>query len=185
MTTNVRFCLSHDPVSDSVALRNEYSPTIFQMKRQTNKQENVWFPKHNDGKKNVHVDLKCLKFHLEFIGKTTTTGSVPLKRVNNESVNESGESPPCSVMSNHQQLRYLIQDFSCINCTLSFISKLNAGSVLKGKVVSPKSDAILVLSTIGLIKKLMSLVGLANGKPCKCSYACVHRQDGNSCICSI
>ena len=29
-------------------------------------------------------------------------------------------------------------------CTLSFISKLNAGSILKVKVASPKSDAILV-----------------------------------------
>ena len=29
-------------------------------------------------------------------------------------------------------------------CTLSFISKLNAGSILKVKVTLPKSDAILV-----------------------------------------
>ena len=29
-------------------------------------------------------------------------------------------------------------------CTLSFVSKLNAGPILKVKVASPKSDAILV-----------------------------------------
>ena len=41
----------------------------------------------------------------------------------------------------------LIQDlpFSLASvCTLSFISKLNTGSILKGRVVSPKSDTILV-----------------------------------------
>ena len=50
-------------------------------------------------KKTVDFDFKCLKFHLNFIRKTTT-GSVPLKRVNvNESVNKSGESTSCSVYS--------------------------------------------------------------------------------------
>ena len=35
--------------------------------------------------------------------------------------------------------------FSLVSiCTLSFISKLNAGSILKVNVASPKSDAILV-----------------------------------------
>ena len=36
-----------------------------------NKQENVWFSQHKDGKKNV--DFKCLKFHLKFIIRKTTT----------------------------------------------------------------------------------------------------------------
>ena len=41
----------------------------------------------------------------------------------------------------------LVQDFPfslASICTLSVISKLNAGSILKVKVASPKSDAILV-----------------------------------------
>ena len=42
---------------------------------------------------------------------------------------------------------YLFQDFPfslAIICALSFISKLNAGSILKGTVALPKSDAIVV-----------------------------------------
>ena len=58
------------------------------MKQKLNKQENVCFSQYKDGKRNVDFDFKCLKFHLKVIRKTTTTGSVPLKRVN-KSMNRS------------------------------------------------------------------------------------------------
>ena len=48
--------------------------------KKRNKQENVWFWQHKDGKKNVDFDFKCLKFNLKFTRKTTTNDSVPLGR---------------------------------------------------------------------------------------------------------
>ena len=74
--------------------------------KKRNKQENVSFSQHKDGKKTVDFDFKCLKFHLNFIRKTTTTGSVPLKRVN-KSMNRSIKlGDPLHVLrtfrSNHQ-----------------------------------------------------------------------------------
>ena len=68
----------------------------------------------------------------------------------NESVNESGESPSCSVYFKVESpgvvlILFKIPLFSPASiCALSFISKLNAGSILKVKVASSKSDAILV-----------------------------------------
>ena len=37
--------------------------------KKRNKQENVRFSQHKDGKNNVDFDFKCLKFHLKFIRK--------------------------------------------------------------------------------------------------------------------
>ena len=57
-------------------------------------------------KKNVDFDFKCLKFHLNFIRKTTTTGSVPLKRVNKSMNRSMNLGNPlhvlCTFRSNHQ-----------------------------------------------------------------------------------
>ena len=62
----------------------------------------------------------------------------------------------------------LFQDFPfslASICTLSFNSKLNAGSILKVKVVLPSW----LLSTNGLIQIVMRL---ANGKLHRCYYTC-------------
>ena len=63
-----------------------------------NKQENYNFYSTKMAKKKVDFDFKCLKFHLKFIRKTTTNGSVLQASPQvNESVTESGESPTCCV----------------------------------------------------------------------------------------
>ena len=59
--------------------------------------------------------------------------------------------------------------------TSSFISKLNEGSILKVNVLRRQNrTASWLLSTNGLIQIVMSLVGLANGKPRRCYYTCDH-----------
>ena len=60
-------------------------------------------------------------------------------------------------------------------CPLSFISKLNAGSILKVNVCVAKiGTPSWLLSTNGLIQIVMRLIGLVNGKPRRCYYTCDH-----------
>ena len=56
-------------------------------------------------------------------------------------------------------------------CSLSFISKLNARSILKVKGCVAKSDAILVAINKRINTNRMRL---ANGKPRRCYYTCDH-----------
>ena len=68
-------------------------------------------------------------------------------------------------------------------CTLSFISKLNARSILilflslyfeSERLRRQNRTSSRLLSTNVLIQIVMRLVGLANGKPCRCYYTCDH-----------
>ena len=73
----------------------------------------------------------------------------------------------------------LFQDFPfsfASICTLSFISKLNARSILKVKGCVAKSDAILVAinKRINTNSNEASWSRLANGKPHRCYYMCDH-----------
>ena len=104
--------------------------------KKLNNQENVLFLQHTDGKTNVDFEFKCLRFHLKFIRKMTTTGSVPLKRVN-KSMNRSMTFMFCVLLGQIAGCcANLFEDFPfslASICTLSFISKLNAMSILKVK----------------------------------------------------
>ena len=126
---------------------------------------------------NVDFDFKCLKFHLKFIRKTTTTGSVPLKRVN-KSMNRSmnlGNLPhaPCILGKITRCCANLFQDFPfllhqfVLHCSFQ---KLNAGSI----VAPPNSDAILVAINKRINTNSNEASWLANGKPCRCYYTCDH-----------
>ena len=66
--------------------------------KKRNKQENVWFSQHKDGKKTVDFDFKCLKFHLNFIRKNDNNWfcAAQASQQVNESVNKTGESTSCS-----------------------------------------------------------------------------------------
>ena len=122
--------------------------------KKRNKQENVWFSQHKDGKKNVDFDFKCLKFHLKFTRKTTTNGSVPLDSRVNKSMNRSMTFMFCVLLGHFTRCcANLFQDFPfslASICTVSFISKLNTRSILKVKGCFAKWDAILVAINKGI-----------------------------------
>ena len=76
--------------------------------------------------KNVDFDFKCLKFHLNYIRQTTTTGSVPLKRVNKSMKRSMNLGNPlhvlCTFRSNHQVVCWSFSRFSIFSCiSLYFI----------------------------------------------------------------
>ena len=100
-----------------------------------------------------------------------------LKRVN-KSMNRSMTFMFCVHLGHFTRCcANLFQDFPfslASICTLSFISKLNARSILKVKVTSQSRTPSWLLSTNGLIQIVMRLVGLANGKPRRCYYTCDH-----------
>ena len=54
----------------------------------------------------------------------------------------------------------------------SSFEKLNAGSILKVKVASPKSDAIFVATNKRINTNSNETSWLANGKSCGCYYTC-------------
>ena len=150
--------------------------------KKRNKQENVWFSQHKDEKMNVDLDFKCLKFHLNFIRKTTTTGSVPLKRVNksiNRSMNlENPRHVMCTFRWNHQVVclsfsRFSI--FSCINLYFIVYFKIQRRIDFESEYLRRQNRTpSWLLSTNGLIQIVMRLVGLANEKPRMCYYTCDH-----------
>ena len=87
----------------------------------------------------------------------------------NESVNDLHVL--CTFRSFHQICANLFQDFPfslASVCTLYFISKLNARSILNVNGCVAKSASSWLLSTNGLIQIVMRLVGLANEKPRRC-----------------
>ena len=105
---------------------------------------------HNSkmAKKNVDFNFKCLKFHLKFTRKNDNKWSraAQLKRVN-KSMNRSMTFMFCVLLGHFNRCcANLFQDFPFSQfasiCTLSFISKLNARSILKVKGCVAKSDAI-------------------------------------------
>ena len=104
----------------------------------------MWLSQHKDGEKNVDFYFKCLKFHLKLTRKKTTNGSQASQQVN-ESVNDLMF---CVLLGHFTRgCADLFQDFPFSLpsiCTLSFISKLNARSILKVKGYIAKSDAVLV-----------------------------------------
>ena len=117
--------------------------------KKRNKQENVLFSQHKDGKKNVDFNFKCLKFHLKFTRKTTTNGPVPLNSRVNKSMNRSMTFMFSVLLGYFNRCcANLFQDFPFSQFAsiraLSFISKLNARSILKVKGCVAESDAILV-----------------------------------------
>ena len=110
--------------------------------KKRNKQENVWFSQHKNGEKNVDFDFKCLKFHLKFIRKTTTTGS-------SESTSHwiAGQWPSCSVYFWVKSPGVVLKIFHfLLHQFVHYRSfqHLTQDRFWKWKVSSPKSDAILV-----------------------------------------
>ena len=100
-----------------------------------------------------------------------------LKRVN-KSMNRSMTFMFCVVLSHFTRccanLFSRLSIFSCINLNLSFISKLNARSILKVKGCVAKSDAILVVINKWINTNSNEVLDLANGKPRRCYYTCDH-----------
>ena len=103
--------------------------------------------------------------------------SVPLKRVNKSMNRLMNLRKPlhdlCTFSSITRWCANLFQNFPlsvASICTLSFILKLNAGSVLKVNICVAK-----IGRHLGCYQQIvMSLVGLANGKPRRCYYTCDH-----------
>ena len=125
-------------------------------------------------KKNADFDFKCLKFHLNFIRKTTTTGSMPLKRVNKSMNLGNPFHVLCTFRSNHQVVcqsfsRFSI--FSCINLYFIVHFKIKRRIVFESESLRRQNRTpSWLLSTNGLIQIVRRLVGLANGKPRRCYH---------------
>ena len=138
----------------------------------------LFFFQCKDGKRNADFDFKCFKFHFKFIRKTTT-GSVPLKRRIGQWIWGIPFKFMRCVLLGEVTRCYanLFQDFPSLLhefILYSSFKKINAGSILKVKVTSPKPDAILVAINKRINTNSNEAGWLANGKPCIWYYTCDH-----------